>query len=436
MRLIRNAGILALVGVLAACAQEEILPGERFDLRAPFDETAGIEPENRSLPVALPQQVTNNDWTHRLGAASNRPVHPALPAALELAWSAQIGQGESRRHRITATPVAAEGRIFTLDSRTTVTATSAAGQTLWQRDLTPSFAARSNASGGGLALGAGKLFVTTGQAQLVALDPASGAELWRQRFDAPLMGAPMISGNRVYAVATDSSGWVLDVEDGRILRSITGAASTGRMVGGASPAMAGGLVLFPFPSGELVAARPDSGLRIWTTTIAGRRLGQAYGFVTDITGDPVVAGNRVFVGNQSGRVMALDATDGRRVWTATEAAYGPVWPVGDALFMMTDRNRLLRLDARNGDRVWAVELPLFTRDRERRRAEIFAHYGPVLAGGRLIVASNDGLMRSFDPASGALLSEAALPRGAATAPIVVGGTLYVVTVDGRLHAFR
>jgi len=149
-----------------------------------------------------------------------------------------------------------------------------------------------------------------------------------------------------------------------------------------------------------------------------------------------VVGNTVFVANQSGRVAAFDAGSGVTRWTAREGAYSPVWPVGGSLFLISDAGELVRLDAATGARIWGAELPHYTRDRERRRAEVFAHYGPVVAGGRVLVLSNDGRMRSFDPASGDLLSDVALPRGATTNPAVVGGTLFVVTTDGTLHALR
>ena len=66
----------------------------------------------------------------------------------------------------------------------------------------------------------------------------------------------------------------------------------------------------------------------------------------------------------------------------------------------------------------------------------FANYGPVLAGGRLIVPSSDGTLRQFDPVSGALLAEMPLPGGAASNPVVAGGVLYLMTGDGQLAAFR
>jgi len=67
---------------------------------------------------------------------------------------------------------------------------------------------------------------------------------------------------------------------------------------------------------------------------------------------------------------------------------------------------------------------------------VFAHYGPVLAGGRLWVASNDGLIRSFNPTTGAATGSLEINGGATTNPVVVGQTMYVVSAKGQLHAFR
>ena len=71
-----------------------------------------------------------------------------------------------------------------------------------------------------------------------------------------------------------------------------------------------------------------------------------------------------------------------------------------------------------------------------RSTEVIAHHGPILAGGRLIVTSGDGLIRQFDPVSGAALETEKVPGGATTSPVVAGGVLYVVSKTGKLHAFR
>jgi outer membrane protein assembly factor BamB len=83
-----------------------------------------------------------------------------------------------------------------------------------------------------------------------------------------------------------------------------------------------------------------------------------------------------------------------------------------------------------------VVLPEFEETRTRRQKTRFAHYGPIIAGGRLIVASGDGVIRQFDTASGAFLGTLELPGGAASNPIVANGVLYVVSKRGQLVAFR
>ena len=431
-------GVVAALVVLglAGCEREVILEGERLDPRALTVAGAPELPGNRSLPVALAAPTDHSAWTHRGGTATQRIAHPALGAAPGLVWSAGIGDGASRRMRITADPVAAEGRIFTLDAHSTVTATGRDGARLWQADIRPDWAGRGLASGGGLAIGAGRLFVTSGYGLMQAMDPASGAVLWSKRFEAPLTAPPTVAEGRVFVVGSDGTGWAIDAADGRVLWQLPGVPSAAGMVGGAGPAVAGGRVMLPFVTGDIVSAAVGTGVQAWRTRVAGQRLGRTGALVTDIAGDPVVVDGTVFVGSRSGRVVALDAASGVVRWSARDGAFGPVWPAGDSLFFVSDQGELLRLQARDGARVWGVPLGHFLETRERRRAETVAHFGPVLAGGRLLVASSDGYLRAFDPASGALLSETALPAGAASRPIVVERTLYLVTRDGRLHALR
>jgi len=60
-----------------------------------------------------------------------------------------------------------------------------------------------------------------------------------------------------------------------------------------------------------------------------------------------------------------------------------------------------------------------------------------MIGGRLLVASSDGLMRSFDPTTGEELGSTPIGGGGAAAqPAIAQGTLFVVSRDGTLFAFK
>ena len=178
------------------------------------------------------------------------------------------------------------------------------------------------------------------------------------------------------------------------------------------------------------------GLSRWDASVLGKRPGRAFSNVSDVTAAPVVLGNRVYLGNQSGRIVALDVDSGMRIWSAREGATGPVWPAGDSIFAVSDLNELLRLDAADGSKIWGAELPNFTDRKPKKQGRVVPHHGPIVAGGRVIIASGDGVLRSFDPKNGALVGSVEIPGGETTAPVVAGQTLYVVTAKGQLLAYR
>lgn len=435
MKLTQGAMGLVMLAALVACGPREvILPGERLDARAIIGGAPDKADETpRPVPLSLPAATANASWTHQNGSAAHLAGHPALAAAPQRVFSTDIGAGNSRRNRITAAPVVAGGRVFAMGSKANVTAVSQAGERLWQTGLANG---RSEISGGGLATDGQRVYATTGFGDLVALDAASGAEIWRQSFDAPVGAAPAVADGRVFVVARDGSAWAVSAATGKVQWIASGTPGQSGKLGAGAPAVAGDRVILPFASGEVRAAASSTGTTLWTGSVPGQRLGRAYATVRDISGAPVVDGGTIYAGSSAGRLVALDAGTGAQRWQAQEGAVDPVVPVGGAIFLVSDENRLVRLDASNGQTVWAVDLPYYTKARPKRQQRIFAQFGPVLAGGRVWVASADGALRGFDPVSGAMAVELDIPGGAASAPAVAGGTLYLVNENGQLLAFR
>ena len=449
-----KAGLIALT-FLTACAERElVLQGERLDTRTPLvagapgeeplDATEAAVPFDdgsvaagvNAVAISLPGQVSNSEWSHRGGSPAHRIAHAALGQGLTRVWAANAGRGDSRKNRIGADPIVAGGRIYTLDSGATVTATGTNGGTAWATDLTPPADRDGEASGGGIAYDGGSVYATTGFGELIALDAGTGAVRWRQKFDAGIGGAPATDGGSVYVTARDGTATAVSADTGKIRWQVQGTQTAAGVVGVSAPAISGDQVIFPFSSGQMLAVQRDTGQPVWQAYVSGKRLGRAFASVSDLTGDPVVADGIIYAGTSAGRLAAVSATTGQPVWTADEGAVSPPVVAGGAVFIVNDENQLVRLDAGTGAVVWRIDMPYFTKDRDKRRKAIFAHYGPVLAGGRLFVAASDGQMKAFDPASGALVGGADLPGGAASAPVVAGGTLYVMSKNGQLHAFR
>lgn len=437
----RSVMALSLAAMLlSACAEDDvILPGKREDIRSVLAET-DAEPQalvqNETRAISLPAVEANSTWPQSYGTPAFRTSNPALGTNLTQIWSSNIGAGDGRRQRITAAPVVAQGLVYTLDAEAKVAATSTGGAEVWQVDLRPERDGGGQATGGGLAYDGGRLYVSLGYGVLVALDAQSGSEIWRQQLGGTASGTPTVFDGIVYLTVGDDKGWAVSADSGRIRWTLTASPDVTNVLGAPAPAVSGDLAIFAFGSGEVQAVFRRGGLRRWDASVSGARAGTALGRVGDVTAAPVISGSRVYVGNQSGRLVSLNIGSGERFWTAPEGAEGNILPIGDSVFFVSELNELLRLDASDGSRVWGTELPRFVRDNPARRSEIVAHHGPILAGGRLYVASNDGQLRSFDPASGALLATVEIPGGATSDPVVAGGVLYVVSSRGQLHAFR
>jgi outer membrane protein assembly factor BamB len=109
-----------------------------------------------------------------------------------------------------------------------------------------------------------------------------------------------VSGNTVYVVSRDNRAWAISTDVGRIRWELPSAPAQALLVGGAAPAVSGGTVVFPFGTGELVAANTETGVRSWATAVAGGRLGVAYSNINDITGDPGHRGRHALRGQPVG----------------------------------------------------------------------------------------------------------------------------------------
>jgi outer membrane protein assembly factor BamB len=74
-------------------------------------------------------------------------------------------------------------------------------------------------------------------------------------------GAPTALAGRVHVAGRDGTGWTVDAATGRILWSVRSTPDRLGVKGGAGPAATAETVVFPFISGELIAAEPRTGAR-------------------------------------------------------------------------------------------------------------------------------------------------------------------------------
>jgi outer membrane protein assembly factor BamB len=408
------------------------LPGERIPV---LGIGGGVEPDPKlaATPVSLPPPAVNPDWPEAGGNPAHVMGHPALPENLTRAWDASIGDGSSRYTKVMSQPVIAGGRVFAMDGGVQVIALDAAsGSRIWQVDLKPE-ESRGNAFGGGPVFWKDRLYVTTGYAEVLALDPADGKVIWRKNVPAPVHAPPTVADGRVFAVTVDNELNALSTEDGRRLWSHNGIPETAGLLGGASPAVEGEVVIAPYTSGELFALRVENGRAVWSDSLAASRSANAVAGLADIRGRPVIDRGKVFAVSHSGRMAAIDLRSGDRVWEQQIASSHSPWVVGDFVFVLANDNDLVCLTRDEGKVRWASQLRRY--EDEPKKSDPIVWAGPVLGGNRLIVLSSLGEAVSLSPNTGELMGQQTMAAGY-LGPVIANNALYLLSDEANLSAYR
>lgn len=408
------------------------LEGRRVPV-LPSEQVATVDPTAQRGDFVLPEAFTNPAWPQAGGSTEHVMGHLSA-SGINVAWRADAGRGAYRSGEISAAPVIGDGRIFTIDAESVVRSFDAStGSRGWRFDTEPS-ETRSEGVGGGVAYDQGKVYAATGYAQVVALEAGSGRELWRSQLTAPARAAPTVGQGRVFALSIDGQLHALDPENGNRVWAHSSSGEGAGFYGMASPALSDGVLVAGFTSGEVVALRAETGRVLWTDALTGVVRTDAVAGLPDIRGLPVIDRGLVFVVSNGGRIASIDLRTGGRNWEREIGSRHTPWVAGEYIFTTGTDHRVACLMRRDGRVRWVRQLPQF-RVPERRRDRL-EWTGPVLAGGRLVVASSLGQVLALNPTTGETAGETRLSDGVLITPVVANGTIYLMTANATLVALR
>ncbi|NNC36528.1 MAG: PQQ-binding-like beta-propeller repeat protein [Hyphomonadaceae bacterium] len=421
-----------------------------------------LEVSGTILPseIVLPAAYINPDWPQTGGYATNAPQRTNVPGNLEKVWSKDVGKGSHRKGRVVSSPVVAGGILYTVDGNNKVMAIDAeTGSSIWDYKIKvaklektrrggksivdrvkdpfvwgDSGGSDKEAVGGGLAVADGRVFVTSGFGLAVALDAASGSEIWRTRTRTPLHSAPAVDNGRLFAVSDDNELFAFDADSGAVLWTYQAIIETARMLTAPSPAIIEDVVIAPFSSGEIVALRVQNGSVLWQDSLDSSGNLTPLAALNDIGSGPVVADGYVFASAQSGSLGAFDLRTGQRVWSQPAGSLGFPLVIGDFIYTVTTEGQVACLSKTDGTVIWLTQLQVFKKEKKRKKRIAWA--GPIMAGERLLMMGSNGQAIEVNPYDGSIIRTFKLSDEVYVPPIVANGTVYYITDDAKLVALR
>ncbi|SOB87324.1 PQQ-like domain-containing protein [Sphingomonas guangdongensis] len=438
------AAALALVAGLSGCGifkggdRKTPVLGERVPILM-SENSIAVDRSLAAVEVVLPPAAPNESWNQPGGNAAKAMGSLALAETPGRAWSVRI-KGGDQRVRLAASPTVDGGKLFVNDTEGVVHAYAAdTGAPLWTAATVKGEVAKDERRarfGGGASAEGGRVFATNGLGDVVALDANNGTEVWRSKPGGPLRGAPTLANGNLYVVSQDNQLFALGQADGQVIWTGSGSLETQGVFGVAAPAAAQGTVVAGFSSGELNAYRYENGRSVWADALSRTSITTSVSALSDIDAEPVIDQGRAYAIGQGGRMVALDVLTGQRLWEQNLAGISTPWVVGEWIFVVTDDARLLCLARASGKVRWLSQLRRYRVEKEKTQKDPISWLGPVLAGNRLWLINSLGQIASASPADGALGPVIETRQRYGLPPVVANSTLYLLSDEGELTAWR
>jgi outer membrane protein assembly factor BamB len=250
-----------------------------------------------------------------------------------------------------------------------------------------------------------RLFVTTRDGSLVALDTERGERLWA------LADVPgRVSAGEGAVILRQSSGTVLSVHPKT--RATRWSLDSG--VAGELPAVVDRDRVFVAGKG-MVALDLETGHLVWRADDGA-----------EATAPVSAGGSKVYVGESDGTLRARGRDDGKSLWmfkTDAPLAAPPVVDGEDRLFLGTRDRRIVSLSAKDGDRGWRWKVGA-------------AIQGPgLIDGDRVVFAGFDAILWALDRGNGNLAWRGLLTSRPIGGPISVDGVALVACHENELLGY-
>ncbi|MCE9661207.1 MAG: outer membrane protein assembly factor BamB [Burkholderiales bacterium] len=357
------------------------------------------------------------------GCSSWNPFGPDRPTPKELqpivapitaaqVWKESIGSVEFPM------VVAINGGVVTMASSdgSVVALEAASGRSLWRANVGAKLSAGVGSDGTVAA-------VVTRGGDLVALE--GGQIKWKKALGVRVATAPLVAGGRVFVLGVDRAVQAFDAADGAKIWQVARPGDPLTLAqAGVIAAFKDTLVVGQGP--RMAGIEPISSTIRWEVPIGAPRGANEVERLADLVGPAVRTGDLMCARSFQAAVGCVDAERGRIMWTKAIGGTDAVAGDAELLFAADASDRLSAWKTPSGDVAWTSESLMYR-----------GLGAPAAVGASVVFGDRDGTLHWMSRAKGESQLRSTTDGSAITVPpVVVGGTLIVVTRSGGVFAFR
>lgn len=361
------------------------------------------------------------------GGSSSKPVEkptelatlPAGALSARILWRAGAGQAPKKDYyglRLARD----ERHLYAADGAGRVTAFDPGnGKTAWQAQTQPRLSA-------GVGVAGNVALVGTLDGEVIAVSADAGKPLWRAAVSSEVLVAPLGDAETVVVRTGDGRLHGLSAADGQPRWAFDRAVPTLSLRGISQPVVADGRVYVGLDTGKLIALELSSGRLLWEESVSVPSGRSEIERLVDLDADPVLAEGVLYAVSYGGQVVALDAANGKLKWRQTLSSYSGLTVEGERVYASDREGRVWALNRADGAVLWHQD---GLKHRQLTR--------PVVHGGLVAVGDLEGYVHWLSPEDGSLRGRLNAGRSALVAsPLVSAGRLYVLGRAGDITAIE
>lgn len=349
-------------------------------------------------------------------------------------WRTSVGDGAGASG-VRLRPTVVDGVLYADSTDGKLAAIDAAsGKTLWSKSSRThgwfgwGDKKRQDATyAGGPAVAGDLLAVGTLDGHVYGVNAKDGSPRWDAELNSEVLAAPAIAGDLVMVRTQDGRVYGLDAATGK-RRWVydQGSVPLLSLRGNGSLLAANGVVFFGSDDGKLVALRMDNGSKLWEQKLASGEGRTEIDRLNDVDGAILIDGSTLYGAAYHGNLVAVDGPSGRPLWAHPFSSFDSLAASGNAIFGVNDESQVWAFDKSGGADIWKNDALKY------RWAT-----GPAVQGSYVVVGDMEGYVHWLQTGDGALAARERLSKKAIRAqPLVVGDTVYVEDVKGRIGAYR
>ncbi len=271
------------------------------------------------------------------------PLENAFP--IRRAWSGKLGDGAGDFY-LRLTPVVRQGVAYVADYRGRVVVFDIeTGDIKWQREMAMPIGSSPGMTESVLLLG-------SSHGDVAALDIITGNERWRALVSSEVLASPQSAKGIVVVRCVDGNVYGLSEKTGERIWLAEQRTPALTLRGTSNPVITGDMVLVGYDSGKLIAFNLQTGKILWQATVAVSQGRTDLERIVDIDSEPVVVDDLVYVVAYQGRLAAIQVGSGRIHWVRDIDSYAGMTIDAYRIYLTSSDGELWAIDRSNGATLW------------------------------------------------------------------------------------